>query len=150
MASRGGPAGSYPGTTIKGGLSVRGPRTHANPDGSYLPQSIDANGFFYEIVQAGITAQAGGGQASATPLTGQICQVTTVATAGDSVLLPASVPGNIITVTNFAAANSMNVFPAAAEQINSLGASAAFAVAAGKSATFTCAVAGQWHTMLSA
>jgi hypothetical protein len=48
-------------------------------------------------------------------------------------------------VINAAAANSMNVFPGAGEQINVLGANAAFAVAANKMAVFVAASAGQWQ-----
>lgn len=98
----------------------------------------------------GITAHAGGGQGSATLLTAEINRVTTVATAADSVLMPVSAPGMTVTVTNAAASNSMNVFPQSGDAINALGANAAFAVAAGKTATFTCAVAGQWHAVLTA
>lgn len=97
----------------------------------------------------GLTAHAGGGQGSATPITTCIARFTTVATLADSSVLPASSGGMQITVSN-AGAQSMNVFPAGAEQINALGASTAFALAAGKTASFTCAVAGQWHAVLSA
>jgi hypothetical protein len=96
-----------------------------------------------------LTAHAGGGQGSATPITTCIARFTTVATAADSAVLPVSSPGMQITVTN-AGANSMNLFPNGTEQINALGASAAFAIAAGKTASLSCAVAGQWHSVLSA
>ena len=96
-----------------------------------------------------LTAHAGGGQASALPLTKMMNRVTTVATAGDSVELPQSVRGMNVVVIN-AGANSMNVFPASGDQINALGANAAFAMAAAKVATFFCATAGQWHSILSA
>lgn len=98
----------------------------------------------------GITAFAGGGQASAVLLTATINRITTVGTAADSVKMPVSAPGMSITVSNAAAANSMNLFPQTGDQINALGANAAFAIAAGKTATLTCAVAGQWHAVLSA
>lgn len=97
-----------------------------------------------------LTAHAGGGQASATPITTVLTRVTTVASANDSTVLPASAAGLELTVTNAAATNSMNVFPAGTDQINTLGASAAFALAAGKTVTFFCSVAGQWHSILSA
>jgi hypothetical protein len=99
-----------------------------------------------------LTAHAGGGQALATAIPGnvQIARVTTVVSAGDSLILPASVGGLEITVVNATAATSMNVFPATGEQINSLGANAAFAVPGGKTCTFYCATSGQWHTQLSA
>ena len=99
----------------------------------------------------GLTAHAGGGQASATALTAMINRVTTVASANDSVVLPATtIPGLVIYVANAAASNSMNVFPVSGDAINALGANAAFAIAANKTATFVCANAGQWHAILSA
>lgn len=97
----------------------------------------------------GLTAHAGGGQGAATPIPTCIARFTTVATAADSSVLPPSAGGMQITVANAGAA-SMNVFPAVGEQINALGTNAAFALAAGKTATFTCAVPGQWHAVLSA
>ncbi len=98
----------------------------------------------------GLTAHAGGGQGSATPLTASLNRVTTVGSANDSVVLPASAVGLEITVVNAAASNSMNVFPASGEAINALSANTAFAVAAGKTATFYCTNTGQWHSILSA
>lgn len=97
----------------------------------------------------GLTAKAGGGQSGATLCSADISRFTTVATAADSGLLPAALPGMALNVSN-AGANSMNLFPATGEQINALGANAAFAVAAGKSVELYCAVAGQWHAVLSA
>ena len=98
----------------------------------------------------GITAHAGGGQASAVPLTAMMNRITTVATAGDSVVLPASYPGLNLTVINAAAVNACNVFPAGTDAINALGASTAFSLAAGKTAEFYCTNTGQWHSILSA
>ena len=80
-------------------------------------------------------------------------RVTTVGTAGDSVKLPATVAnvsiGSIV-VANGAAVNSANVFPQTGDQINALGANVAFAIAAGKTANFYSAGAGQWYAILSA
>ncbi|KVU10666.1 hypothetical protein WK62_05220 [Burkholderia ubonensis] len=98
----------------------------------------------------GITAHAGGGQGSATPLPAMINRVTAVASAGDSVVLPASAAGLQLMVVNATATNSMNVFPASGDAINALSVNTAFAVAAGKTAEFYCTNAGQWHTILSA
>lgn len=97
-----------------------------------------------------LTAHAGGGQANATAINTQIARFTTVASANDSAVLPASTPGLELTVINAAAVNSMNVFPATGDAINALAANAAFAVAATKVVTFYCTVAGQWHTQLTA
>jgi hypothetical protein len=106
-----------------------------------LPQASVANG---------LTAHAGGGQGSALALTASINRVTTVATAADSVSLPPSLPGLAITVINAAAANSLNVFPVSGDAINALSANTAFAMAANKTATFYCAVAGTWNSNLTA
>lgn len=111
---------------------------------------MGANQRFLASVSNGLVAKAGGGQAGATLCASDINRFITVATANDSALLPASVPGMEITVTNAAAANSMNLFPAVGDAINALGANAAFAIAAGKSVVLSCAVAGQWHAILSA
>ncbi|WP_024873150.1 hypothetical protein [Tolumonas lignilytica] len=96
-----------------------------------------------------LTAKAGGGQAGATLASSSINRFSTVATAGDSGILPASAPGMQITVINAGAA-SMNLFPATGEQINSAGANTAYAIAAGKTALLSCAITGQWHAVLSA
>jgi hypothetical protein len=97
-----------------------------------------------------LTAHAGGGQGSATPITTMMSRFTTVATGNDSAILPTSVPGMNIVISNAAASNSMNVFPDTGGQINALSTNAAFALAAGKTATFYCTVALQWHAILSA
>lgn len=102
-----------------------------------------------ESVQDALTAHAGGGQANGTAITSQNARFTTVATAGDSATLQVAVPGLIVSVSN-AGANSMNIFPAVGGQINALGANAAFALAAGKTAFFTAYNATQWHSILSA
>lgn len=97
-----------------------------------------------------LTARAGGGQALGTPITTMLTRFTIVATAADSTTLPLSIPGMNITIANAAAANSMNIFPDVGGQINALSVNAAFALAAGKTATFYCTVGLQWHAILSA
>lgn len=99
-------------------------------------------------VTVGLTANAGGGQSGATPLPTAINRVATVATAGDSVLLPTSADnvGAEVTVIN-AGANSLNVFPQGADTIDG---AASKAVAAGKSAAFFSVAAGIWHSLASA
>jgi hypothetical protein len=97
-----------------------------------------------------LAAKASGGQAGATLCAAVINRFTTVATAGDSGILPAAKAGMQITVTNAHATNSMNLFPATGEQVNQAGANAAFALAAGKTASFTSAANGAWHAVLSA
>lgn len=116
-------------------------------DPTFSTQTV--TGFQYESTQDNLVAHAGGGQASATPITAMNARITTVATIADSVALPPSAKGLIINVTN-AAANSANLFPASGDQINALGANTAFAVAGTKTCSFICYTAGQWHTLLSA
>lgn len=102
-----------------------------------------------------ITAHAGGTQAGAIAdaavlLSGVMNRLTVVASAGDSVLLPVAVAGiNSLVVVNDTA-TSANIFPSTGDSINALGANAAFALAAGKTAEFFSIVTGKWHGILSA
>ena len=84
----------------------------------------------------GITAYAGGGAANATVLTTKVNVVATCATAADSVKLPLAPQLSDVVVRNNGAA-SCNVFPPSGGAINGGSADAAFAVANGKTATFT-------------
>jgi Ca2+-binding RTX toxin-like protein len=79
---------------------------------------------------------AGGGQTSATALTTIFNEVVTaVATAADSVKLPApSKVGQIVIVTNAHASNSMQVFGAGTDTINGVATATGVAQAAGKTA----------------
>lgn len=110
------------------------------------------SGFGGSVV-TGITAHAGGGQTSATPLTGGINSVDTVATGADSVALPLAVAGTTIQVLNNAASNSMQVFGAGTDTINGIATGTGVAQAAGKLGEFVCtksAPAGTWFRNLSA
>lgn len=92
----------------------------------------------------GITAFAGGGQASATVLTKSINNVTTVATSGDSVKLPAAVGGMEVIVINNGAA-TLNVFPFLGDAIDALAANAAYGLStAAKVARFISPATGSW------
>lgn len=114
--------------------------------------NLDGSQMFFPAGKSdnGLTAFAGGGQASALQLNYRKSRVTTVATAADSVKLPKAVAGMSMTVINAAAANAMNVFPASGESINALSADTAISVAANKSIQFDCAVNGTWNTNLTA
>lgn len=98
----------------------------------------------------GIVAFATGGQAGAVQLIAGANRIATVGSAADSVKLPIGVAGMTVAVRNAAGVNSANVFPGVGDAINELGANAAFALAAGKSATFYCVAATQWIAVLSA
>jgi len=133
------------------------------PQGVYLLAAAAAGAWSCEGVGTGasggyptvtavdaLAAKAGGGQSGATLCAAVINRFTTVATAADSGLLPSAKAGMQITVTNAHATNSMNLFPAVGEQINGAAANTAFALAAGKTASFTSAANGAWHAVLSA
>lgn len=98
---------------------------------------------------SGIVAAAGGGQANATPLFHGVNEVNTVATAADSVLLPAAVPGKIVVARN-ATATSMQVFGRGTDTINAAAAATGIAVAANKSILFFCTQTGIWYGLLGA
>ena len=79
------------------------------------------NNFFAELVLDNITACAGGAQVGATQIAGQTARVTTVVTAGDSVMLPQALPGMDLMIINDAA-NTMTVWPFGTDTIDKLAA----------------------------
>lgn len=102
----------------------------------------------------GLTAHAGGGQASALLLTAQFNRIDTVGTAADSVKLPApTYVGQEVEVMNNAAANSMQVFGSGTDTINGAATGTGVAQAAGKFATYkatSIGTAAAWVQLLSA
>jgi len=104
-------------------------------------------GQILQSVQTGLTAHAGGGQANGTALTAMACFIATAATTGDSVTLPASVPGmEISVVVQNVTAATINVFPAGSDTINAGSAGAAVTAAKNAITMFYCGIAGQWWT----
>ena len=63
-----------------------------------------------ESVSGSLTAYAGGGQTNGTALTAYINRVTTVATAADSVKLPAATPGADAIVINIESKSTRWIF----------------------------------------
>jgi hypothetical protein len=98
-----------------------------------------------------ITAHAGGGQASATPLTAAINLVAVSATAGDSCMLPPATGGQLMWISNAGAA-STQIFAAngTSDTINGIAGSTGVALAAGKSDVAMSPLAGAWFTVASA
>lgn len=95
--------------------------------------------------QTGITAHAGGGQGSAWPLGPEINFISTVASAGDSAVLPSAGPGMRIVVFNLGA-NAADVFPATGGAIDALGTNTAYSLAAGASREFWASSITQWYS----
>src|ERR1700738_2686692 len=83
--------------------------------------NVTLTGLLTESYTDNITAFAGGGEASATAITSEIARVTTVATAGDSVKLPAAAPGLTIMVIHHGA-KPMQVCGRGHDQIHDQGA----------------------------
>lgn len=129
-------SGTLPGVLTALAQSIGGVKT-------FLTHLIRASG-------TGITAFAGGGQSSATVLSKDINRVTTVATAGDSVKLPAAVAGMEVIVINDGA-SSLDIFPATGESIDALAANAAYALSTSlKNVRFICGSTGLWKTAAGA
>jgi hypothetical protein len=108
--------------------------------------SITTTGLNISSNANNLTAFAGGGQSSAIALTKAFNRVTTVATTGDSVKLPAALAGESVVVINAASSNALNCFPASGDAINALSANTAISIAANSKLTFVCAVNGTWNS----
>src|ERR1700730_3567881 len=102
-------------------------------------------GFLQESAADNIIAFPGGGQANATLLSNELNKVTTVATSGDSVKLPPSMPGLTIVVTN-KGANSMQVFGSGADTIDDSAAATGVSQMRGSVVIYACHTAGAWYT----
>ena len=102
------------------------------------------------VSYATVAANATGTQASGTAIKSMLNAVSSGG-AAFSVTLPVSAPGMMITIALTTASNTVAVFPNAGgtgtETINALAANAGITMAALTSATFVCAVAGQWYTV---
>jgi hypothetical protein len=120
-----------------------------NPNEAAKFKAQSENTVILDSATSGLTAHTGGGQGSATLAPSVLNEFTTVATGGDSAILPPSLAGMQMFVANKGAA-SMNLFPATGEQINKGGANTAFAVGIGKNVTLYCVVTGNWYAVLSA
>lgn len=106
------------------------------------PFLVDGN-YFRDTAATALVAHSGGGQASATVLTADINEVTTVAAAADSVKLPASAPGLRITAIN-QGANPMQVFGNGTDTINGVAFGTGVSQLVGSVVEYWCPVAGVW------
>lgn len=90
-------------------------------------------------------AQAGGGQGSATLITHYYYTITTVATTGDSMLLPSVPIGSFVVLKN-QGANAADVFPQTGDSINGLAANTAIRIAPNQTIVFFSRSATLWET----
>jgi hypothetical protein len=118
----------------------------ANSGAILVGETIQGLSYGTKTAQDNQTATPSGNQSNSIKLT-SINRFTTVASAGDSAVLPQSQPGYIVVVINDAAANSMNVFPAVGDKIDSGALNAAKAVGANSGPLIFYATGiGQWRT----
>jgi hypothetical protein len=96
-------------------------------------------------------ARAGGGQALALQITSAFIELTTVATAADSVALPPAKSGIRVCITN-SGANSAQVFGALGftDTVQGAAGNVGQAIAAGATAMFICTKDGVWTRFVSA
>ena len=96
-----------------------------------------------------VTARAGGGQANATQLLYDGANVSTVATAADSVKLPTAKPGAEYNLVNEHATNAIQVFGGGTDTINKVASATGVSQAAGVAAYYFCVYAGNWSRVQS-
>lgn len=102
--------------------------------------------FLAGSVKTGITAHAGGGQASATALTAQNNVISVCATAADSVVLPSAAPiGTPVFIRN-SGAKDAQVFAVTPGTINAVATGTGVALTAGTSATYRLVATNTWNT----
>ena len=106
--------------------------------------SLVINGLMKESSSDTLTAHAGGGQASALQITSEVNRVTTVATSGDSVVLPASVAGLTVLINN-SGANPMQVYGLGSDTINGVAAATGVSQMPGSEVIYVCPSAGNWE-----
>lgn len=104
---------------------------------------LSANTLFTESASNTLTAHAGGGQTNALQLTSELNRITTVATAGDSVMLPAAVQGLTILIDN-AGANQMQVYGNGTDTINGVATATGVSQMAGSEVIYVCHGTGTW------
>ena len=103
-------------------------------------------------VEDTITAHAGGTQAAALALdaTKTIHNVTTVATAADSVKLPLAVGSGKQHMVNNSGANSLKVFGDGTDTIDGVATATCVNIAAGKARLLTDIAVGKWICLAGA
>jgi hypothetical protein len=101
--------------------------------------------FFLESSADNITATPGGTQTNAFQLNTQTARIATVATIGDAVKLPPSLPGMELLVVNHGA-NAVQVFGAGTDTIDDQATATGVSQMSNSMVIYTCATAGKWYT----
>lgn len=101
--------------------------------------------YWIESANDNLTATAGGGQTTALQLNTQTSRITTVATAGDSVMLPPAAPGLELMVINHGN-NAMQVFGNGTDTIDDQVTTTGVSHMANSLVIYTCTSSGAWYT----
>jgi hypothetical protein len=107
--------------------------------------NLTASNFVFASVGAGISA-AGTTQGTATILTKQFNQISTVVNGANSVRLPTAVAGMSVIIAN-PTANTLNVFPDTNGIINNLSANASYSHTSGTNHEFIAISTTQWYVI---
>lgn len=114
--------------------------------GSYVGNiALQPGDFIIESSSDNITAGAGGGPAGAFRLTTQTSRIATVATIGDSVMLPLGVAGLELMIINHGA-NAMQVYGTGTDVIDDQLVSIGVAQMSFSFVLYACASDGRWYT----
>jgi O-acetylhomoserine/O-acetylserine sulfhydrylase-like pyridoxal-dependent enzyme len=115
---------------------------YALQDGRWLLALAAGGNLAYEN---GITATAGGTKAAAFQLPAGVFlfEIDTVANAGDSVLMPAAIQGNMVAIFNNGASN-LDIYGRGTDTINQSTTATAYVLTPGQCAILFCAKTGLW------
>ena len=134
--------GTLTSLTLSGNVTTSG-NIYANT-GEIRGSNIRSSGYFYRSVTTGVTA-AGTTQTDATGFTSEIVEFSTVP-AGSGARLPAAASGMVITIVN-TSANTLNVYPASGDTINSLAANIAYTHVSGATLQYVALDNTRWYTV---
>lgn len=131
---------NYPDTSITGAETIsvdtQLPNGQSPQTASITTAQMGLGGF-----ANGLTAHAGGGQANALQLGYGASEISTVASANDSVKLPAAVINAVAVVTNLSV-TSAQVYGNGTDTINGVATATGVALAGGATAMYRCTVSG--------
>jgi hypothetical protein len=131
-------------TNAQPNITSVGTLTSLSVSGNVTGSNIVASSYYIRSVGTGISAN-GSTQATATALTKEFNQVSTVS-SGQGVVLPTGVAGMAITITN-SSANSLLVYPASGGAINSLSANTSYSHPATGTLQYITLTGTQWYTV---
>lgn len=139
------PVGTVFTTTDQGSVSWNGTAwVSASTGSSPVFGNVTLTGYLVESFNDNITAHAGGGQALATALTAETNRITTVATTGDSVMLPPSKAGLTIIVTNHGN-NPMQVYGQGTDTIDDVAYATGVQQMQNSEVIYCCFTPGAWY-----